>query len=489
MSTEKAASVELTGFKSTLADLQRGFNRTIEGARQLGSNVRDKLSTPTALRRTGIGFFFGSQTVFRFLEGIFVRYPGELVNSLKYTVMNIPNNPIWSTITVEMWQDMLHGSKDALTAVINNYSVGITGGIGGALLVAGTITLLNAPGEKAKHVEADYLTGELSVKPKGSQIFAVGGESSNAVDQLVLNQPDKVTPIFETAQGGGLIAERLAPERLKQGRGSFINLGLDKEGPRTYGSADTAWEKLIVSEDNLIHTPDGKRILLVAGFGERSEEELTQSPTETDVTQDELHTATQKIVDRFKTCGVDMEGVEIVKAYFGSAKVKRPNPDTQKLTDTDRQVAEVGGIAIYVDTWSAIVAGIAEELGKTPIRLSTRVPEYRGLFNTVAKSLGVDLVSAKKDKGQAAILVYERITDNAINALKQLLGAMPNRRIYALISSVSGQEMAESQGFKDKTISTAIMLSKVAARIGNQLQAGTSAAKIQANLDQLWKQN
>jgi len=261
-------------------------------------------------------------------------------------------------------------------------------------------------------------------------------------------------------------------------------LGIDEAANMTYGNV-LGWKNLNLSEDNLVVGKDGKKYLIVVGFGEKPEEELTTSPEYSDVTQDELHTGTQKLAERFVDCRVDMEGVEIIKVYLGSSEVKRPDKYTGELTVTDRQVAEEGGINLYLDTWRCLVYRIGKKIGEEPgMVLRSRVREYRDLFKAVTGQLGKKLFTKESAPDNVPILVYEQITDNTVNAAQAQKKETPSRNIYALTSSIQGDDMAKRAGLQ--TICSARELGDTTWEVIEWLREGKNPEEIQQILDERW---
>lgn len=446
--------------------------------------TREKIGrSPSFYRNLGLGLVLASQTVPRFLDGIIAKYPGDVLSSFKYMIANLPVNPIWGTITNETVTAALNGNKEAARDIIGQYSLSIAGGLGGALLVGGIVSYINSIKEKSKIAREAYFNGELAVTPKGPQIFAIGGSGSNILDYLSLSHPDKITSIFENSAAASLLTSAGIVRDNSLSKGVYVNLKIDSASRRKYSNADSSWRTIDLSEDNLIHTRNGKRILLVVGFGEQPEEELTseESPFR-DVTHEELHTSAQKLKERFEQCGINMKDVEIIKVYLGSGDLPVPTDDgVGTISDSNSALSGQDSykIRIYIDTWKHLVKEILSKSGPKGIRLISKVPEYWNMFR---KMMSKDrLFNSTNDPGDVPMAVYQKISDESVISALNKKSQFPNRSIFVLTSNIADDFLAISNGLE--TICSAVVLGDIVQRISKGLIEGKSPEDIQLQLD------
>ena len=340
--------------------------------------------------------------------------------------------------------------------------------------------------------------GLTTIRRKGEQMFFLGGTSSRIAEASTLDNPWGVIPIFESAEGGNKLVSKLIPEprglekisRPFNIRPIFINL--EASGNVNYRGLE-AWNRIKIDPENLIKTPSGKRILTVVGCGETAEEELQQVVTIPDLTLDELHTGTEMLLNQVNGEKININ-IETVKIYLGSADSPHIDPEGGSEVILDKQFALDRGVDIYIDTWRSYLWGIKKELEQKNlagrgIRLITSIPEYRKLFEQVAKEIGLKLYTKDDDFGNAVLVTYERLSDETLNSVKYLSQIYPDRNIMALTSDIDTHNAAlvdYADNKKIRSICSAVIVKNLLNAVRELLRKGEEPKKIQQMIDNLF---
>ncbi len=336
--------------------------------------------------------------------------------------------------------------------------------------------------------------GRANIKVKGEQMFVIGGSSSKIADVLKLDDPRHVIPFFEFEDGGKYLVAKLAPEPKGVGRQVtdrlftkpvFVNLGVLRQ--QSHRELE-AWQKVHPNESNLIHAVGGKKYLFLVGCGETPEEELQRISNTPDVTLEELVTDAEMLAARLVESGVRRDEFETFQVYLGSADTPRIDPETGEATLNDRKIAKKAGTDVYIDTWRSYIWGIKEELKSQEvldkgIRLVTSVGEYRGVFEAVAKELGINLYTKENDPGTATLVAYEKISDETVHRAKQLSAEYEGRKVIALTSNIEDDKVARDQGIN--SVCSAVVIKNIIKAVKTLLKDGKSATDIQDLIDSL----
>lgn len=354
------------------------------------------------------------------------------------------------------------------------FEAGLLGGV-----VAGVERFFHRREKRAREIKE----GGAGIKRKGEQLFVISGLSSNIADALTVADPDHIIPIYEESNGGKYLVSRLE-DRTKKGLPIFLSLDINESAGITYRKS-SAWNKIRIQEENLVHADGGRKYLVVIGCGEKAEEELTDKPEFIDVNQEEVHSTVDMLRKRLDK-GVVVNDEDVVTVYLGSAKTPQIDDETGMLTTTDRAIAEKGGIKIYVDTWSTIVGQLKKQLvnqgiESAGIRLVSSVTPYRDLVEKLATELEIPLHTKDNDPGNATLFVYERISDETINKARRLKEENPDRKIIALTSNIEADESAKREGIA--TVCSATVIRDVIGAIKSGLKEGKTPEEIQKILD------
>lgn len=354
------------------------------------------------------------------------------------------------------------------------------------LVLSGMEKAKNSKKEKKESIER----GTAKVKPRGEQIFVLGGKGGSYISEaLKKNNPKGVTAIFENEKEGSSIAS-LLPREAHKLHSLFLNLGIDENHP-TYSGAP-GWDKLSLKDNNLIHTSDGRNVLCVVGIDAANEDEWLGIPEHNhDLTLDEHFTSVLKLQEK-----VDTKNMETCGIWVGAADRKEIDEETGDLTKTNREAALNNGIDIYIDTWSVVVKNIEraiqEDIDKQicefpcGVRLISDMEDYHERFDDVAQALSLPLIKRDEDKEDKAILiVYEETSDKTLHTAQRKMKQFPGRKIIAITSNLGAHKNALEHGIE--SVCLADVLAKEVRTVRSEIKSGMPYHEIQNRLDSAYR--
>jgi len=336
------------------------------------------------------------------------------------------------------------------------------------------------------------LGGHAPIKLKGEQVIILGGSQSYVADALVTGEDRRnFFPVFESSQGSQEILLR-NHRRVKNDEPVYLNLGIDEHTGLSYLKAP-AWERLKFSRQNLIHSENGKRYLLVVGCGEKADEELSLNPDNVDVTQIDLRSAALRLKGLLSK-GDLVEDRDVIDVYIGNAALRRVSIENQQVF-SDRDLASSTGVDIYIDTWAHVLRHVAEKIsenGPTEVSLATTTPKYQELFhNNFANHLrslpeceDISFSHVDDASDDSMWLVYENTSEETFMAAMRLRKLYPDKRIVALLSNGKTAKYAGHAELPNiEFVSSSSIIADAVRLVRDKLREGNTPEEIQDYLD------
>ena len=339
--------------------------------------------------------------------------------------------------------------------------------------------------------------GTAEIKPKGEQVILLGGKSSHVVDAIASSTVRYgFIPVLESHEGAKEILFQNS-ENVRRGEPVYLNLEVNGNGnSRTHTSyLDThAWDRLKLSQENLIHAENGHRYLLVVGCGEQADKELSLDPQNIDVTHDDLRSALLQLKARLQP-GDLVEERDIIDMYIGNANIRRTNAENRTLI-SDRELAKKTGVDIYIDTWAFVLRELAETLkegGSNEIAIATTNEDYEYRFmNEISTHIKgfegceyIDFKDINEACDDAAWLVYEGASDETFFLAKRLRKEYPTRRIIALIANDNMANYIQTSGVENvEFIYASDVLAASIIGVRDLIKKGYTPQEIQELLDE-----
>lgn len=416
------------------------------------------------------------------------------VESIGYAFLRIGSaasaDPLGADFVRELRVDIDANDSEAIEEKIDDIADRLDIGIARGVVTIGGVGLTTLAVRKyvdgQKEQKQRINEGKEPLKPKkGEKFFALGGSTSSHIIEELVKSGAPIVPIFETEQ----TAEGLSGLVDTQ-RPYYLNLGTSN-----YLENDI-WDSLKLDEDNLIHSVNGKRYLMVVGFGMNRGSELSRHPDNLDLEQIDLRNAAIGLLQLLPKSGLDTH--DIVDVFIGSGEIVHRDILSGKSI-SDKQLASSTGVDIYVDAMDLAIKSVVEELKRSKtntINLATTSSDYLArigeklpeLSRMLGHEVKINMDPGNEDTG--VWLVYEGDNDETFNAARKLRKILdpedPDEekpRILALVTR-DLEESAETAGLDNVAlINASSIVADVIDGIRVSLGNGATPDKIQEALD------
>lgn len=460
--------------QSPLMKAQREFIASIgKDAKRigLGRRILDKLKSPKVL----VPLAVGAIAVGAFLPGFVEAYAAGATAkaALEYTLGSTLVSPIWENIPniFSIVKGAVAGKIAPLLGAVQKYMFSLRATLIPALASAGMVGGMLGLVDRAKRMGEAIKLGIAPVERNIPQMFALFGEDTYVGEAFYSVNKRHVIPVVEKPEAMRRVLTG------KEEKGTFITVENEE-----YGSAGLRgpWHRLKFNKKWLVPSKQGS-LLMVYGFGETKDEELPlRDESLVDLTIEELSLATQQLREHAQKSNVKPD--KVITVYLGNPDRQRKRGTASGLKDvTDRKVAE-GTVDVYIDTGKTLMTALKKQLGETgSISFETGVPEYWNGMQKLAKKHNVLMHDAvHPDRGNAAILIYEKNTDESVNSALVMKRRHPNRRIIVLASSLESKERAQNAGVESFCVSE--VLAKELYAVQQRLIEGETPESIQQSL-------
>ena len=423
------------------------------------------------------------------IEGLVQDQP--LREAIVYTIGTTPLSGTWEHVNLNpLLGAMRSADTEGLAAdvreIVPQYTLELRALLFEAFLVVGAVTAVERIRSLGSERQRRILDGTAVIERDTEQTILLAGEGSYTCEALVDFLREQALPIVESKEAMARTLSRIA----HGGRAFRVNqrgepqapvfLNLDFRGDMDYMSA-SGWRLLRLGPGNLLHTTDGRAVLLTFGLGETNQEPvpLLDEPKQ-DLTVSELIEGSGKLAEVAHQRGVRIDAA--IKVYLGNARLRRLRHTGSGLRAVaDRDAAR--GVDIYVDTRAPIVAAIADRLDdRRAFAFETGTTEYVPNMMKAAAPLGLTVHSEADpaaDPRTATCVVYEHDVSETIEMVKSLRSQYG--RVIALTPTVEGHERAIQEGIE--SVCVALVHAAIVLEIRQRVRRGEAAAAIQADMD------